>query len=134
MTEQLLKRLKASLSSNDLDTAIEKYAKSVEVREGRLLRKIEKLKMQRDHWKKQHDYYAEVISMQPYLERRHKSFTEMKQEIQRVKDLETRVKEQAKLIELLTTKTHPVKACISCGGELMSDMTNTCYACNQLKD
>lgn len=72
-----------------------------EIREGRLLKKIEKLKKDRDHWKKQFEYYQKVIEMQPYLERRFKSYTDMKTELDRVKALEARVKEQAKLIELL---------------------------------
>lgn len=72
-----------------------------EIREGRLLKKIEKLKKDRDRWKKQFEYYQKVIEMQPYLERRFKSYTDMKAELDRVKALEARVKEQAKLIELL---------------------------------
>ena len=42
--------------------------------------------------------------MQPHLERRYNSYTDMKKEIERVKAVEARVKEQAVLIKLLTEK------------------------------
>lgn len=80
-----------------------------EVREGRLLKKIEKLKNQRDHHKQKHEYYAKVISMQPYLERRFETYTEMKQERERVKGLEKRVKEQEQLIAALNKELHAQK-------------------------
>ena len=72
-----------------------------EVRIGRMQKKIDRLKAQRDSIKKDLEHYQEVISMQPYLERRYKNYSEMVTERLRVKDLETRVKEQAKLIQLL---------------------------------
>ena len=77
------------------------------VREGRLLKKIEKLKKQRDHWKEQHDYYAKVISLQPYLERRWEDFEARRKEVARVKDLEKRVKEQEMLIRILSGDNVP---------------------------
>ena len=80
-----------------------------EVREGRLLKKIEKLKNQRDHHKQKHEYYAKVISMQPYLERRFETYAEMKQERERVKALENRVKEQEQLIAALNKELHAQK-------------------------
>lgn len=73
-----------------------------DVREGRLLKKIEKLKKQRDYHKQKHEYYAKVISMQPYLEKRYVSYEDAKTERQRTKDLEARNKEQAQLIKLLS--------------------------------
>ena len=80
-----------------------------EVREGRLLKKIEKLKNQRDHHKQKREYYAKVISMQPYLERRFETYAEMKQERDRVKALENRVKEQEQLIAALNKELHAQK-------------------------
>lgn len=80
-----------------------------DIREGRLLKKIEKLKKQRDHYKQQHDHYAKVISMQPYLKRRFESYAEMKEEHERVKALEKRVKEQEQLIAILNKGLHNEK-------------------------
>lgn len=80
-----------------------------DIREGRLLKKIEKLKKQRDHYKQKQEYYAKVISMQPYLERRFETYAEMKQERERVKGLEKRVKEQEQLIAILNNGLHNEK-------------------------
>lgn len=76
------------------------------IREGRLLKKIEKLRSQRDYHKQKHEYYAKVISMQPYLEKRYVSYEDAKIERQRVKDLEARNKEQAQLIAMLSKELH----------------------------
>lgn len=73
-----------------------------DVKIGRLQRKIEKLKKQRDHYKELYEHYEKVISMQPYIERRYNSFIEMKKEVERIRGLEARVKEQEKLIKLLS--------------------------------
>lgn len=73
-----------------------------EVRIGRLERKLNKVKKQRDHYKELYEHYAKVISMQPYIERRYNSFIEMQKEVQRIRGLEARVKEQEKLIKLLS--------------------------------
>lgn len=73
----------------------------VKIREGRLLRKIEKLKTQRDYFKTQLAHYEKVISMQPYLETRYQTYTEKVEERKRVKALELRVEEQAALIKIL---------------------------------
>lgn len=67
----------------------------------RLRRKLEKAIKQRDHYKQQLNYYQEVLAAQPYIERRYRSYLELKQETQRIRDLELRVKEQAALIKLL---------------------------------
>lgn len=74
-----------------------------DVRIGRLERKIEKLKKQRDHYKELYEHYATVISLQPYLERRWEDYEKRKIRDQYHKDLEKRVKEQEQLIKLLTT-------------------------------
>jgi phage shock protein A len=77
-----------------------------DVKIGRLERKIEKLKQQRDYYKNHFEHYKHVISMQPYLERRLTSYEENKKELERIKGLEARVKEQEKLIKLLSEKTN----------------------------
>lgn len=71
------------------------------VKIGRLQRKLEKTKQQRDHYKELYEHYANVISMHPYLERRWESYQEMVKERERIKQLEKRVKEQEQLIKLL---------------------------------
>jgi hypothetical protein len=76
-----------------------------EVRIGRMQKKIDRLKAQRDSIKKDLEHYQQVISMQPHLKRRFEAYSEMVAERQRVKDLENRVKEQAELIRLLQKKT-----------------------------
>lgn len=78
-----------------------------DVREGRLRKKIAKLQQQRDYWKKQHDYYARVISLQPYLESRYKTYEARKAEQERIKQLEKRVKEQEMLIRILAGEKVP---------------------------
>lgn len=78
-----------------------------DVREGRLRKKIAKLQQQRDYWKKWHDHYTKVISMQPYLETRYKNYTDRLAEQERIKNLEKRVKEQEMLIRLLSGDKFP---------------------------
>jgi ppGpp synthetase/RelA/SpoT-type nucleotidyltranferase len=75
-----------------------------EIREGRLLKKIGKLTKQRDHYRELYEYYQKVISMQPYLEKRYQSYTQMLEERTRIKNLENRVKEQEQLIKLLNSR------------------------------
>lgn len=78
------------------------------VKIGRLNKKISRLKVQRDYWKKQHDHYAKVISLQPYLETRYKSYEERVRAQDHVKILEKRVKEQEILIRILVDES-PLK-------------------------
>lgn len=73
-----------------------------DIKIGRLEKKIRKLIQQRDHYKQKHEYYAKVISMQPYLERRWEGFEAARKERERVKGLEARIKEQEQLIRMLT--------------------------------
>lgn len=73
----------------------------LEIINGRLNKKIGRLKKQRDHWKKMHDYYAKVISLQPHLETRYKSYQERMNGIEEQKQLARRVKEQEALIRIL---------------------------------
>ena len=70
-----------------------------EIQIGRLNKKMNKLRDQRDKARKELEHYAKVISMQPHLERRYESYAERVAERKRVKDLEARVEEQAKLLE-----------------------------------
>lgn len=65
---------------------------------GRLQKKLNKMKDQRDKARSDLKYYEKVISLQPYLETRYKSYEERVAAQQRVKDMEARVKEQAELI------------------------------------
>lgn len=77
----------------------------LQVANGRLKKKIEKLKKQRDYWKKLHDHYANVISLQPFLETRYKRYEERIAEQNEKKHLTKRVKEQEILIRILTGDT-----------------------------
>jgi len=72
---------------------------------GRAERRLEKARKQRDFYKERLKYYEKVLSMQPYLEKRWRSYEDRVKEIQRVKDLEARCKEQALLIQQLQIYT-----------------------------
>ena len=76
-----------------------------EVEIGRLTKKLNKMKDQRDKARKEIEHYKAVISSHPYLINRHKSYQERIAEMKRVKDLETRVEEQALLISTLKSPT-----------------------------
>ena len=82
----------------------------LQVRIGRLEKKIEKLKQQRDHFKEQHSYYAKVISMQPYLERRYKSYTESVEREKQNKQNAKTVGDQSKLIEMLMKENEQLRS------------------------
>jgi hypothetical protein len=70
-----------------------------EIQIGRLNKKMNKLRDQRDKARKELGQYKEILNNHPYIQYRHKNYTEMVAERLRVKDLEARVKEQAKLLE-----------------------------------
>lgn len=72
-----------------------------EIKFNRVLKKYERALKQRDHYKQKVTYYEKVLSMQPYLKSRYETYIDMKAERERIKGLETRVKEQAALIEFL---------------------------------
>lgn len=72
---------------------------------GRLQKKVAKLQKQRDHYKQQVVHYKEVMDAHPMTEYRYKKYKEMIAEQEYVKALETRVKEQAQLIQLLTQQS-----------------------------
>lgn len=69
---------------------------------GRAERRLHKARKQRDFYKQRLEYYQKVLTLQPYIEKRWKNYEERCKELQRVKDLEARVKEQALLIKELT--------------------------------
>jgi chromosome segregation ATPase len=84
-----------------------------EIELGRLTKKLNKIKDQRDKARKDLEYYKKVVSMQPYIAKRYESYENRIAEIKRVKDLEARVQEQAKLIDAmkeLNWKVEAVKA------------------------
>jgi uncharacterized coiled-coil protein SlyX len=68
---------------------------------GRLRKKIAKLMKQRDEYKNQLEYYKVVLDTHPWIERKHRTYTEGIAERKRIKDMETRLVEQAELITLL---------------------------------
>lgn len=72
-----------------------------EVTIGRLRKRIVKLMDQRDEYKKQLEHYKVVVGGDWHIEHRHKTWTETKAERLRVRDMETRLKEQEELIKLL---------------------------------
>ena len=68
---------------------------------GRLERKIEKLKKRVAHYMNRCANYESVINLNPMLVHRYKNYTEVMEERSRVRQLEERVNEQAKLIRIL---------------------------------
>jgi predicted RNase H-like nuclease (RuvC/YqgF family) len=68
---------------------------------GRLKKRIAKLQDQRDHYKQEYLKYKEVFSELPYIECRIRRLRELQMEYYELRELRERVKEQAKLIELL---------------------------------
>jgi hypothetical protein len=72
-----------------------------EVTIGRLKKRISKLQEQRDSYKKQLEHYKIVVGGDWHIERRYNKFQDVKNEQQRVRDMETRLKEQEELIKLL---------------------------------
>lgn len=71
---------------------------------GRLRKRIIQLMDQRDSYKKQLEHYKIVVGGDWRIEHRYKTWTETKAERQRVRDMETRLKEQEELIKLLREK------------------------------
>lgn len=72
-----------------------------EIQLSRLTKKLNKIRDQRDKARADLEHHKKVISAQPYLENRYKSYEARIAEMKRVKDLEKRVEEQAMLIALL---------------------------------
>lgn len=79
------------------------------VKINRLLKKIEKLKKQRDFHKERHEHYSKVLELQPYLHRRYESYTDrIKQEELNKQNAKT-VIEQSKLIEMLMKENEQLR-------------------------
>lgn len=94
---------------NDFEVSDVGTVEKLQVRIGRLEKKVKKLKQQRDHFKEQHSYYAKVISMQPYLEHRYTSYTERVEREKQNKQNAKTVSEQSKLIEMLTKENERLR-------------------------
>ena len=78
-------------------TEIEK----LNIKIGRLNRKLERVKMLRNNIMSKLLYYQYVIDMQPHLMKNLVSYQERNAQIKRIHELENRVKEQEKLLEFL---------------------------------
>jgi hypothetical protein len=74
---------------------------------GRMRRKHARALKQRDHWKAEYDKLRDVMNDFPRIESSHKRLLSWREEVQRVRALEQRVKEQAALIELLQKGATP---------------------------
>ena len=68
---------------------------------GRLTKKLNKMRDQRDKARADLEHYKRIISIQPYLETRYKTYEDRMAERRRIEELETRVQEQARLIQIL---------------------------------
>lgn len=64
-------------------------------------RKIEKLKQQRDHYKKENESLKEMLKMYPMIRYHLKQYNDMKLQHDTVRELTKRVQEQSLLIEKL---------------------------------
>lgn len=82
---------------------------SPEVRVGRLLKKIEKLKKQRDFHKERHEHYAKVLELQPYLHRRYESYNDRIKREELDRQNAKTVIEQSKLIEMLMRENEQLR-------------------------
>jgi hypothetical protein len=85
----------------EMDADLQNNKPDPEVTIGRLRKRIVKLMDQRDGYKKQLEHYKVVVGSDWRIEQRYNRFQEVKSEHQRVRALETRVKEQEELIKLL---------------------------------
>ena len=73
------------------------------IQKQRLLKKIEKLKQQRDNFKKQYEFLHNIIKRYPQYMSDFRSYERSQIERQRIKNMEERVKEQALLIKKLAS-------------------------------
>jgi hypothetical protein len=78
-----------------------KEERQLTIKVGRLERKVTHLKHLVSKARTLNDHYKAVLNVNPMIEHRFDKYLEMKAERERVRGLETRVKEQAALIELL---------------------------------
>ena len=72
-----------------------------EVLLGRAKRKIEKLKLQRDHYKKENESLKEMLKMYPLIREHIKNYKERQDLYATNRELTKRVQEQSLLIEKL---------------------------------
>lgn len=73
---------------------------------GRLKKKILKLQKQRDHFKEQNALINKMISLYPYIKSTYESYKKTEVALNRLKELETRVKEQDLLIRILSEQKY----------------------------
>jgi hypothetical protein len=82
--------------------ALQRQSGSAEdVREARLKRRIARLQMQRDHWKKEHAKLHEFLESFPFYRREREKLDAARARELGQRELVQRCKEQAALIEML---------------------------------
>ena len=94
---------------NDFEISDVGVVKQLQVRIGRLQKKIEKLKKQRDFHEERHEHYARILRLQPYLERRYESYTDRIKREELNKQNAKTVIEQSKLIEMLMRENEQLR-------------------------
>lgn len=73
----------------------------IEVKLGRVQKRLRKVTKQRDYYKKQLEHYQNVIALQPFIATHYSSYEERRREYEELKMLRKRVKEQSALISLM---------------------------------
>ena len=73
---------------------------------GRLKKKILKLQKQRDHFKEQNTLCNSMLSLYPYIKSSYESYKKAEAAQNRLKELETRVREQDLLIRILSEQKY----------------------------
>ena len=73
---------------------------------GRLKKKILKLQKQRDHFKEQNALKNSMISLYPYIKSSYESYKKAEAAQNRLKELESRVREQDLLIRVLSEQKY----------------------------
>jgi hypothetical protein len=73
---------------------------------GRLKKKILKLQKQRDHFKEQNALKNSMISLYPYIKSSYESYKKAEANQNRLKELESRVREQDLLIRILSEQKY----------------------------
>ena len=73
---------------------------------GRLKKKILKLQKQRDHFKERDTLTNRMLSLYPYIKSSYESYKKAEAAQNRLKELETRVREQDLLIRILSEQKY----------------------------
>lgn len=73
---------------------------------GRLKKRILKLQGQRDHFKEQNTLKNRMLSLYPYIKSSYESYKKAEATQNRLKELETRVREQDLLIRILSEQKY----------------------------